>query len=293
MKFGGADVTMAFYFLLVKCCFPYKECQPNNNQDAALLNHLKEEYCHIDLNICGAKEKSFIINRPDQQPVRYVLQVADELLIAPLSLFHTNLLKFTLGNTNRDKIIQIQKTLGQDFDPEDSFNAEFLRETGRRNARDQAETTLNANDMSNIDPDDEGDVVDDLLKFNANDFQTSNSNGQVIGLDSAVLQSIEHLSNDDLKKKMYNCILLVGGGSKVPGLAKWLQTKIKQSTPSPYRTDNPEIVTVVKDVDAGSVTWRGAALLTSLETCEELWISKEDWQNFGVRILREKAAFIW
>lgn len=288
LKFGGGDVTMAFFWLLQKCSFPYKECQPKNNQDAALLNHLKEEYCHIDLDICGSQEKSFVINRPDQSPVRYVLQIADELIIASLSLFYTDLLKYTLGNVSRDKIIQIQRT--PDFDAEDCFNAEFLRETGRRNPKDQTETTFNINDVSNVEAEEDTEV-DDLIKFNANDFQTSND--QIIALDSAILQSIEHLSNDDLKRKMYNSILLVGGGSKIPGLAKWLQNKIRQSIPQNYQTDTQDIVTVVKDVDPANVVWRGAALLTSLESSEELWITREDWQSNGVRILREKVPFIW
>jgi actin-related protein 8 len=295
LKFGGGDVTMCFFWLLQKVAFPYKECSPMNNQDAVLLNHLKESSCHVDLDICGSQEKSFIINRPEQSPVRYVLQVADELLIAPLSLFYTDLLKLTLGNTNRDKIIQIQKTLGQNFDSEDCFNAEFLRETGRRGAaKDQTESSFNVNDAMAMDGDDEI-VVDegdkDLLKFNANDFQTST--GQIIGLDSAIIQSIEHLPNEELKKKMYNCILLVGGSSKTPGLGKFLQSKIQQAMPSNFRTDNQDIVVTPKDVDPGHIVWRGAAVLTNLEASDELWISKEDYENFGVRVLREKVPFIW
>lgn len=282
---------MCFFWLLQKCSFPYKECQPSNNQDAALLNHLKEQYCHIDLDICGSQEKSFIISRPNQSPCRYVLQIADELIISPLSFFYTDLLKLTLGNTPRDKVIQIQKTLGQDFDSEDCYNAEFLRETGRRNAKDQMETTFN-NDVSNVDPEEDTEVDDLMTKFNANDFQTTN--GQIIGLDSAILQSIEHLSNDDLKRKMYNCILLVGSGSKVPGLQKWLQNKIRQAIPQNYRAEgDQDIVVSVKDVDPGNVCWRGASLLTTFESADELWISREDWQSFGVRVLREKVPFIW
>lgn len=298
LKFGGGDVTMCFFWLLQKCSFPYKECQPKNNQDAVLLNHLKESSCHIDLDVCGSQEKSFIINRPEQSPVRYVLQVADELLIAPLSLFYTDLLKLTLGNTSRDQVTQIQKTLGQDFDPEDCFNAEFLRETGRRGntgyTKDQNESLLNVNDSNAMVEDD--DVVDDvadkdMIKFNANDFQTST--GQIIGLDSAIQQSIEHLPNEELKKKMYNCILLIGGGSKTPGVSRWLQNKIQQSIPANYRTEGQEIVVTPKDADPGHITWRGAAVLTNLEASDELWISKEDFEAHGVRVLREKVPFIW
>lgn len=295
LKFGGGDVTMCFFWLLQKCSFPYKECQPKNNQDAVLLNHLKEEYCHVDLDICGSQEKSFVINRPDQSPVRYVLQVADELLIAPLSFFYTDLLKLTLGNTSKDKIIQIQR---QDFDSEDCFNAEFLRETGRRGtgiySKDQTESSFNVNDVSGMDADDDivvDDTDKDLLKFNTNDFQTST--GQIIGLDSAILQSIEHLPNEELKKKMFSSILLIGGSSKIPGLAKWLQNKIAPQIPVNYRSDNQEFVTCPKDIDPGNVVWRGASILSSLETAEELWISKSDFESLGIRILREKSPFFF
>lgn len=203
-----------------------------------------------------------------------------------------------MDNTNRDKIIQIQKTLGQDVDPEDCFGAEFLRETGRRgNAgyiKDQTESSFNINDSSAMDAEDEI-VVDetdkDLLKFNANDFQTST--GEIIGLIDAILQSIEHLPNEELKKKMYNCILLVGGSAKIPGLGKFLQNKIQQAIPANYRTDNQEIVITSKDVDPGHISWRGAVVLTSLEASDELWISKEEFEAHGVRVLREKVPFIW
>jgi len=48
-----------------------------------------------------------------------------------------------------------------------------------------------------------------------------------------------------------------------------------------------------KDVDPSNITWRGAAVLTNLEAADELWITKEDFETFGVRILREKVPFIW
>jgi actin-related protein 8 len=284
---------MCFFWLLQKISFPFKECNPQNNQDAVLLNHLKESSCHCDLDICGSQEKSFIINRPDQSPVRYVLQVADELLIAPLSLFYTDLLKFTLGHTNRDKIIKIQKSLGQDIDPEDCFNAEFLRETGRRGTANIKDPTVNDNNAMDADDEIVVDETDkDLMKFNTNDFQTST--GQIIGLDVAIMQSIENLPNEELKKKMFNAILLVGGGSKFSGLGRWLQTKIHQAMPAQYRSENQEIVmTPPKDVDPSTIVWRGAAVMAGLEASEELWISKEDFENFGVRVLREKVPFIW
>ena len=43
-----------------------------------LLMQLKEQYCHFEIDICGSVEKHFVINRPDQAPVRYTLQVSDK-----------------------------------------------------------------------------------------------------------------------------------------------------------------------------------------------------------------------
>lgn len=300
LKYGGADITMAFFWLLQKAAFPYKECQSKNPQDAMLLMNLKENYCHIDMDVCGSQEKSFVINRPEQSPVRYVLQVADELLVAPLSLFNTELLKLTLGKTNSNKIIQIQANSDLNQDAEDCFDSEFLRETGRRVGsgntgylKDQIDNSMNINDSNTGDVNDDDIVVDDLeQKRNCvNDFQMPA--GQVIGLDNAILQSIEHLHTDELKRKMFTSILLIGGSSKFPGLHKWLQNRITLQMPFNYKSDQQEIVHSPKEIDAAQVSWRGAAVLSGLESAEELWISTDEYSKHGVRILREKCPFVW
>lgn len=64
------------------------------------------------------------MNHYSKPTVKYTLQVGDECLVAPLSLFHTELLNIT----GPGKFARIQK-LAQP-DPEDCFDAEYLRETG-------------------------------------------------------------------------------------------------------------------------------------------------------------------
>lgn len=285
-------------------------------QDAILLTKLKEDFCHVDLNVCGSSEKSFIINRPDQSPVKYTLQTGDECIVTPLSLFFTGkeqilnafldsltynfyfteLLKLTLANTPSNKLIQIQKSSGHNPDPEDCYDAEFLRETGRRGAggiaqRDQMESNLTAGDSNVVDNDEEiiVDALDndkDLYRNYANDCQ-----GQVLGLDQAILQSIEHCPNEEVKKKMYSCILLVGGSSKFSQVEKWLQTRVLFQIPYIYRTEQSEIVK--KDVEPTQTIWKGGAVMSCLESSPELWITREEYQKYGVRVLREKVPFIW
>lgn len=83
MDYGGGDITQTFFWLLQKCAFPYKSCNPVSRLDALLLNQLKQDFCHVDLNVCGSQEKTFVVKRPNQQTQKYTLQV----LILPFFLF--------------------------------------------------------------------------------------------------------------------------------------------------------------------------------------------------------------
>lgn len=92
---------------------------------------------------------------------------------------------------------------------------------------------------------------------------------------------------------MYGCILVVGGGMKFLGIGKWLQNRVGLQIPYLYRTEQLDIVTSPKDMDPAIVTWKGAAVMSCLESAPELWISVDEWSKAGVRILREKAPFMW
>lgn len=77
-------------------------------------------------DICGPAEKEFIIDHRNKPKWKFTLQIGDECIIAPLSLFHTELLNIT----GTGKIARTQKPAVQQADPEDCFDAEYLRETG-------------------------------------------------------------------------------------------------------------------------------------------------------------------
>lgn len=126
LEYGGADVTQAFHWLLKKSAFPYKEFDEKLPQDAMLMKSLKEEFCHVNLDICGSQEKQFKICQRNKITTRYTIQVGDECVVAPLSLFNTELLNIT----GVGKIARVQKPSRQQPDPEDCFDAEYLRETG-------------------------------------------------------------------------------------------------------------------------------------------------------------------
>lgn len=291
LPYGGADITQTFHWMLQKCSFPYKECDQSRPQDAFLLKQLKEDFCHVNLDVCGAQEKTFAVHQPQQEKRRFTLQIGDEAIVAPLGLFHTELLSVTGVNKSTP---MTQKPSRAQPHPEDCFDAEYLRETGRR-GKENLEQTANESGMANAENADEDMVVEGLEqdregKVNEKDFILPG--GQMIGIDQAVLQSIERCPNDELKRKMYGCILVVGGGMKFTGISNWLQNRVALKIPLMYRSEH-NIVTSSKDIDAEITAWKGAAIMSCLESAAELWLTEAEWTRYGLRILREKAVFMW
>nr|XP_023020647.1 actin-related protein 8 [Leptinotarsa decemlineata] len=135
------------------------------------------------------------------------------------------------------------------------------------------------------------DAMDPVVMTSVREFVTNP--GQILGLDQAVLQSIDRCPNEEIKRKMYGCILVVGGGMKFSGIATWLQNRISLQIPYLYRAEQLDIVTNPRDMDSSMVAWKGACILSCLETAHELWIQAGEWEKFGVRILRERAPFTW
>ncbi|XP_013198176.2 actin-related protein 8 [Amyelois transitella] len=289
MDYGAGDVCQALSWMLHKSAFPYKTWNENIPRDVMLMRNLYENFCHINLDVCGPHEKTFLVDHPGDIVNKYTLQVGDECVISPLSLFHTDLLKITGA-----KMTKIQNR--QPSDPEDPFDAEFLRETGRK--RETADPAVNesqqleaANESQPTANQDE-DIVVDALEGVPGDI-VSLAPGQVLALDAAILQSIDRCTSEELKRKMYSNILIVGGGVKVHGLYLWLQNRLALQIPYAYKTEQLEIVTSPKDIDPASTVWKGAAVMSCLESAVELWINQREWNKFGLRILRERAPFIW
>ncbi|XP_058125454.1 actin-related protein 8 [Anopheles ziemanni] len=290
--YGGGDVTQVLYWLLQKCAFPYRECNEAHPLDAILLHRLKEEVGHVNLDVCGSVEKAFTVHQPQMPRRNYTLQVGDEVMVAPLSIFHTELLVLTGANKAPPKT---QKSRSLQPHPEDCFDAEYLRETGRRNKENLEQSAMESGTIQSTENPEDDLVVDGLdpeKEAKNNDRDYFLPGGQLVGLDHAIVQSIERCSNDELKRKMYGCILIVGGGMKFAGIGSWLQNQVARKIPAMYRSEH-SIVSSPKDMDPEITSWKGAAVMSCLESAVELWLTESEWTRYGLRILREKAVFMW
>lgn len=46
-----------------------------NYYDSILMDNLKQEFCHLNLDKCGAMQKTVMIMKPGKQHVQYTIQV--------------------------------------------------------------------------------------------------------------------------------------------------------------------------------------------------------------------------
>ncbi|EDW05928.1 actin-related protein 8 [Drosophila mojavensis] len=321
LNYGGGDIDQVLLMLLRKCGFPYRECCVEQSYvDAQLLDELKERFCHLNANVCGAQEKHFTLRQLHGQWVRYTIQVGDEAIMAPLALFHTELLNIT-GKT---RAVHTQQSAQEQYDCEDCCDAEYLRETGRRNGVRAGDMSIMGNSsvpiLNSAKPpqlpitaDDEELIVVDqdetTVSSNSNSQQQQqqqqqqslqqqhpkssnswyfNAGGQIVSLDQAVIRSIGRCGSYETRRKMFGAILLVGSSAKMRGLAAWLEQRISQQVPPGL-----EVNVFSKGMDVGMVAWKGAAIMSVLESARELWITQTEWQRYGLRILRERSPFLW
>lgn len=317
LAYGGSDVTRCFFWLMQRAGFPYRECQLTNLLDCLLLQQLKETFTHLDQDICGLQDHEFQVRRPDAPAFLYQMRLGDEKLQAPMALFYPA----TFGIFGQKMTCLQHRSPGDPEDPHDehylvatqskqdqsskaaaerkAISKPGMYEDARSQAMDMSERGhLLESDLGPSQSDCMGagnDGEESTATLFSRKSMVSQFEGKALGLDKAILHSIDCCASDDTKKKMYSSILVVGGGLMFHKAQQFLQHRILNKMPPSFRrvVENVEVITRPKDMDPRLIAWKGGAVLACLDTTQDLWIYQREWQRFGVRMLRERAAFVW
>uniref|UniRef100_A0A667XB72 Actin-related protein 8 n=2 Tax=Myripristis murdjan TaxID=586833 RepID=A0A667XB72_9TELE len=332
LAYGGSDVTRSFFWLLQRAGFPYRECQLSSRLDCQLLQHLKETFCHLDQDISGLQDHEFRTRFPEAPALLYQVRLGDEKLQAPMGLFYPTTFgivgqkmtslqyrsqgdsedphdeHYLLGTQSKQdqssKSAADRKALSR---PGGGLEGEMSGQGGMGDSSDlprgggsgggpgsqldmelgpsQGECLMGAGEVD--------DPPSALLSRKT--AIMSQFESKALGLDKAILHSIDCCASDETKRKMYSSILVVGGGLMFHGAQEFLLHRIINKMPPSFRrlVDNVEVITRPKDMDPRLIAWKGGAVLACLDTTQEMWIHQREWQRFGVRMLRERAAFVW
>jgi actin-related protein 8 len=114
----------------------------------------------------------------------------------------------------------------------------------------------------------------------------------VAPLDIAILTSINNAVKGDDKKlrDLLGSIMVIGGGSKIPQFAPFLEEKLKQRRPD--LADRILVGKSARDMDEQVVAWKGASVFAKLGT-NDSWISPFEYERLGSRILHHKVLWPW
>ncbi|XP_034393581.1 actin-related protein 8 [Cyclopterus lumpus] len=333
LAYGGSDVTRTFFWLLQRAGFPYRDCQLSSRLNCQLLQHLKETFCHLNQDISGLQDHEFQTRLPEAPALLYQVRLGDEKLQAPMGLFYpttfgivgqkmTSLQYRSQGDSEdpHDEHYLMATQSKQDQSSKSAADRKGLSRpgggldgemSGQGGVGELSDLTRGCGGGSG------GGGMKGEMEFGPAQGECLMGAGEVeeplsahlsrktaimsqfeskaLGLDKAVLHSIDCCASDETKRKMYSSILVVGGGLMFQGAQEFLLHRIINKMPPSFRrlVDNVEVITRPKDMDPRLISWKGGAVLACLDTTQEMWIHQREWQRFGVRMLRERAAFVW
>ena len=87
----------------------------------------------------------------------------------------------------------------------------------------------------------------------------------------------------DVRREMYRNMLLSGGNTLFAGLGERIRKEVVQLAPS--RTS----VKILAPAERQSMVWRGGSILAALPTFSSMWITREDYQESGEKIVNRKC----
>ncbi|KAH8384190.1 actin, cytoplasmic type 5-like [Drosophila serrata] len=109
----------------------------------------------------------------------------------------------------------------------------------------------------------------------------------ILGMDSSGIHEITYNSvmkcDVDIRKDLYANTVLSGGTTMFPGMAERLHKEISALAPSNRK------VRIVGPPERKYCVWIGGAILASLSTFQQMWISRQEYEEFGPSIVHCKC----
>ena len=90
-------------------------------------------------------------------------------------------------------------------------------------------------------------------------------------------------SNVDIRKNLYSNLILSGGNTLFPGIQERLQKELTKLAPS------STIIKIIAPPERKYSVWIGGSILASLSTFQQMWISKEEYNESGPEIVHRKC----
>ena len=87
----------------------------------------------------------------------------------------------------------------------------------------------------------------------------------------------------DIRKELYANVVLSGGNTMFPGLADRVQKEVAALAPATMK------IKVIAPPERKYSVWIGGSILASLSTFQQMWISKQEYDESGPSIVHRKC----
>ncbi|KAJ2567934.1 hypothetical protein GGH12_000065 [Coemansia sp. RSA 1822] len=108
-----------------------------------------------------------------------------------------------------------------------------------------------------------------------------------LGMESAGIHETTYNSimkcDVDIRKDLYNNIVLSGGTTMYPGIADRMQKEVTALAPSTMK------IKIVAPPERKYSVWIGGSILASLSTFQQMWVSKQEYDESGPSIVHRKC----
>merc|ERR1712168_1119122 len=113
-------------------------------------------------------------------------------------------------------------------------------------------------------------------------FRPSFIGMEVVGIQEGCFNSIMKC-DIDIRKDLYANTVLSGGSTMYPGIADRMQKEITSMAPSTMK------IKIIAPPERKYSVWIGGSILASLSTFQEMWISKQEFDEAGPGIVHRKC----
>jgi len=113
-------------------------------------------------------------------------------------------------------------------------------------------------------------------------FQPSYLGMESAGIHEYVYKSIMRC-DIDIRKDLYANIVMSGGSTMFPGIADRMQKEITTMAPSTIK------IKIIAPPERKYSVWIGGSILASLSTFQEMWITKDEYDESGPGIVHRKC----
>jgi len=116
-------------------------------------------------------------------------------------------------------------------------------------------------------------------------FDPSMVGGESQGIHKLTYDSIQKC-DVDIRRDLYKNVVMSGGTTMFPGIPERMTKELKALAP----VASQEIVKIIAPPERKYSVWIGGSILASLSTFEEMWVTKEEYDESGPSIVHRKCT---